>query len=132
FLVTAMLGDEAIKLLTHREIHGAGVFTPWIVGAFLFQGVYFVWSTGTWFSMRTAAVPLCTVAAALTNIGLNLWLVPRYGIMAAAITTFVAYAVLMFTHGMLANHLYPIAWEYRRWAGMIAAAGLCFAAGLVL
>jgi O-antigen/teichoic acid export membrane protein len=128
-LGTALLGDEAIRLLTPSSFHGATSLVPWIAGAFMFQGVYYVWSTGTWFSMRTTALPLCTIAAAATNVGLNLWLVPRYGIHAAAITTFIAYAVLMFAHGLLAQLLYPIQWEYKRWLGMLAAAGVCFFVG---
>jgi O-antigen/teichoic acid export membrane protein len=131
-LGTALLGGEAIHLLTPASFHGGANLVPWIVGAYLFQGVYFVWSIGTWHSMRTALLPLCTIAAAATNIGLNLWLVPHYGIWAAAVTTLIAYAVLMLAHGLLAQWLYPIAWEYRRWLGMIAAAAACFVAGVLV
>jgi O-antigen/teichoic acid export membrane protein len=131
-LGAALLGGDAIRLLTPASFHAAAILVPWIVGAYLFQGVYYVWSTGTWFSMRTVLLPVCTIAAAVTNIGLNLWLVPRYGIWAAAITTFIAYAVLMLAHGALAQWLYPIDWEYKRWIGMIAAASICFMAGMAL
>jgi O-antigen/teichoic acid export membrane protein len=131
-LGTAMLGGEAIRLLTPTTFHSAASLVPWIAGAYQCQAVYFVWSTGTWHSMRTAAVPICTLAAAVTNIGLNLVFVPRYGILAAAVTTLIAYAVLMFAHGWLAQTLYRIDWEYRRWVAMVAAAVACLVAGQLL
>ena len=48
---------------------------------------------------KTKAIPLITVSAALVNIGLNLWLIPIFGMLTAAVTTAVAIgllAVLMF------------------------------------
>src|SRR5207244_2967333 len=49
-------------------------------------------------------------------VGLNLLLIPRYGIKAAAWNTVAGFATLALLQGLLAARRYRIAWEYRRWA----------------
>lgn len=118
-LGVALFSEELIRLLTPLRFHGATVVVPWAVLGFVFQGVYLVWSRGTWFSMRTGWTPVLTMLAGALNVGLNLWLVPRWGIMAAAVNTAVAYGVLALLHGYLAHEVYPIPWEYDRWVKIL-------------
>lgn len=118
-LLAAAFAREAIHLMSPPAYWGAERFVvPFVVLGAVFQGVYFVWSTGTWFSMKTRLVPAVTAAGALVNVTMNLVFVPRYGITAAAAATAAAYGVMALLHGWLARRLYPIPWEYRRWASM--------------
>ena len=128
-LATTFLGQGAIRFLTPVAYHGATEVVPWVVLGFTFHGMYMVVSTGTFYSMRTGWIPGVTAVAAITNIGLNLWLVPIYGIMAAAVNTAIGYGVLMILHGYLAHKLYPIPWEYRQWSRVMGAALISFAIG---
>ncbi len=125
----SLLAEDAIGLLTPPLYHAASAVVPWVVLGCYFQGVNTIWSRGTWFSMKTAWIPVLTILAAALNIGLNSWLVPRWGIQAAAINTAVAYAVLALLQGWLAGRTYPIPWEYARWLKLMAAGGACFALG---
>jgi O-antigen/teichoic acid export membrane protein len=131
-LCVAMLGTEIILILTPASYHGATKVVPWIALAFVFHGTYVVWSRGTWYSRRTGMVPLLTGAAAALSVLLNLWLVPRYGIRAAAINMAISYASLALMHGYLASKCYSIPWEYGRWTKMFALAiGWFFVAGVI-
>lgn len=121
-LATAALAREAILIATPPAYHDATRFVPWVVLGSALQGLYFVWSVGTWYSMNTKGIPIITAIGGGANIALNLFLVPRYGVAAAAVNTAVAYAILAGLHGWLAHRLHPIAWEYRRWAVLFAAA----------
>jgi O-antigen/teichoic acid export membrane protein len=82
--------------------------------------------------MRTRLVPTVTAASALVNVALNLVFVPRYGVVAAAVSTAISYAVLAAMHGALAQRLHPIRWEYGRWARMLALGIVWYLGGLAL
>lgn len=122
----ALFGEDLIRFLTPLQFHSAQKVVPLVVLGYVFHGVYLVWSCGTWFSMRTTWMSFLTILAGAINIGLNFWLIPRWGIMAAAFNTAVAYGVLALLHGYLAEKLYPIAWEYKRWAKMLVVGSGCY------
>ncbi len=128
-LGVGLFGGDAIRLLTPDEFHGAASVIPWLAIAYVFQGIYYIWSRGTWVSMRTRWVPVLTMLVAGLNVGLNLWLVPRWGIVAAAFDTAVAFGIMALLHGYLAYRLYPIAWEYGRWTKMLIAGIAWFVVG---
>jgi len=131
-LVVAMTSGEVIGIIAPKSYAGASAVAPWAVLGAVLQGVYLVWSIGTWFSMKTKLVPFITAISAALNIGVNLVYVPRYGIMAAAVSTVICYAASAAMGGMLAQRLHPIPWEYRRWALMAAVAFACYALGMAL
>lgn len=125
-LFTATCGRELVALFAPKAYAEAARFVPWVVFGSAIQGFYFVWSTGTWYSKRTALVPVVTLTSVIVNVGLNLVLVPRYGAIAAAITTAIGYAVSALLHGALAQRNHAIPWEYRRWGAMLVAALAAF------
>jgi O-antigen/teichoic acid export membrane protein len=131
-LGVAVTAPEILAIVAPASYAPASAVVPWVVLGAVFQGFYFVWSTGTWFSMKTKLVPLVTLASAALNVGLNLVFVPRYGVMAAAVSTAVSYAASAALHGLLAQHLHPIAWEYRRWALLLGVGAICYGAGMAL
>jgi len=114
-LAVALLGGDALMLVTPTRYHDAARVVPWVAAGCTFQGIYITWSRGTWFSMKTKWVPALTGVAALANVLLNLLLIPRFGYMAAAVNTMLAFALLAFLHGYLAHKVFPVAWEYSRW-----------------
>jgi O-antigen/teichoic acid export membrane protein len=77
-------------------------------------------------------IPLVTLAAGAANIGLNLWLVPRYGAIAAAWSTLAAYAMLLILTWWSAERLHPFPYEYRRLGLMAGLALALFLAGQLL
>jgi O-antigen/teichoic acid export membrane protein len=66
---------------------------------------------------------------AAVNVALNFWLVPRYGMVGAAVSTLAAYVVLFAGMTLYAQHVYPVAYQWRRVATVVlAAAGLTIVA----
>ena len=53
-------------------------------------------------------------AAALVNIGLNIILIPRYGMMGAAVATVVAYVALFVGMWLRSRRVYPVPYQWRR------------------
>jgi len=130
-LGAAVVLPPAIRLMAPPAYHGGAVVVPWVALALYFQALYNVWSTGTVFSRRTGSVALVTFIGAGTNIALNIILVPRYGIIAAAVTTAIGYALMAVLHAQLARKLFPIPWEYGRVARISLAAAIAYGASFV-
>ena len=122
--LTVAFAPEALRVLAPASYHAASVYVPWLVGGALAQGVYWVSSLGTWFSMDTRIVPLVSTLCFGANVGANLIFVPRYGTIAAAWVTTATYVLLALLHGWLAQRLHRIQWEYLRWIGIAGAFGV--------
>ena len=95
-MVVALLGPPAVLAFLPGSYAQAAPLIPWIaLGSGLF-GLYFVpMNAITVLSGRNRWVWIVTVTAALTNVGLNLLLVPRIGATGAAINTAIGYAILL-------------------------------------
>lgn len=117
----ALLGVDALLTLAPSEFHGAADVIPWIVCGYLAFGLYTLLTQGTWFSMRTRMVPVLTLVAAALNVGLNLVLIPIWGIIGSAVATLLAFTALAAMQGVLSNRLHHVPWEYRRWGAILVA-----------
>jgi O-antigen/teichoic acid export membrane protein len=98
-----------------RSYAGSERVILWLSMSGVFVVMYYIWSFSIHYSKRTWYLAAVTWTAALSNIGLNLVLIPRYGYIAAAFTTFLAYLVMAIMGAIMAYSLYPVPYEYRRW-----------------
>jgi O-antigen/teichoic acid export membrane protein len=132
-VVVSTVLPPLLVLLTPAEYHGSAAVVPLVAAGFYFQALYLVWSQGLYLAKRTGLVATLTVAGAAVNIGLNLLLVPIWGIMAAASTTAIGYAFMAFLNGYFARGIEPrIAWEYGRAARIGLAAAAAYGASRLL
>jgi O-antigen/teichoic acid export membrane protein len=112
-------------LLTASQYHRAekGVALLAFAGA-VYAG-YTVLAIGSGRARKTQLNWLVTGAGAAANIGLNFWLVPRWGMVGASVSTLAAYVVLFAGMTLYAQSVYPVAYQWRRVATAVgAAAGL--------
>ena len=128
----ALLVKHAIPILAGPEFGGAYRITPWVVGGYVFSGLYLIPINFLFWRSRTRIVPLVTLGAGAVNVGLNLWLVPRYGPIAAACSTLVAYGVLLVLTWWSAQRIYHFPYEYRRLGLMVGLALALFLCGNLL
>ncbi|MCL4279261.1 MAG: polysaccharide biosynthesis C-terminal domain-containing protein, partial [Ignavibacteriaceae bacterium] len=119
-------------LLTSPTFHAAYQIMPWIIAGLLLNGLYFFPVNFLFLKSKTGWVPTVTVMSGLVNVGLNLWLTPSYGIIAAAWATLLAYTLMLLLVWFISQRIYPFPYEYRR-LGMIALVTIClFALGTML
>jgi O-antigen/teichoic acid export membrane protein len=86
---------------------------------------YTVLAIGSGRARRTQLNWVVSGTGAAVNVALNFWLVPRYGMVGAAISTLAAYVVLFAGMTLYAQRVYPVAYQWRRVATVVlAAAGL--------
>ena len=111
----ALLSPEILHLISPAEYHSAARVVPWIVLGYLFMALYFPpMNSVTMILGKTRTVGFCTTGVALLNIGLNLWLIPIYGMLAAAVTTAIAYMVLFTAIFIFSRSMIPLPFEFRR------------------
>ena len=72
---------------------------------------------------RTQFNWIAAAAAGILNVSLNLWLIPAYGMLGAAYSTLSAYVLLMVIRTWNAQKLFHVAYQCRRVATVLLAAG---------
>jgi O-antigen/teichoic acid export membrane protein len=129
-VLLCLFSRDAILLFTSPPFHGASPIVPIVVIGYLFNSLYIVPANFLFVSNRTAYLPIATMGAAVLNILLNLVLVPRYGIIAAAWTTLVAFLVTLIVTLVIASRVFPFPYEYRRIALILISTAIVVAGGL--
>jgi O-antigen/teichoic acid export membrane protein len=128
-LALGALAPWWVRLLTDPRYQRAekGVALLAFAGA-VYAG-YVVLAIGSGRARKTQWNWAVTGAGAAVNVGLNFWLVPRFGMVGAAVSTAVAYVVLFVGMTLYAQHVYPVQYQWRRVVTCVAAGtGLTVAA----
>jgi O-antigen/teichoic acid export membrane protein len=128
-LALGALAPWWVRLLTDPRYQRAekGVALLAFAGA-VYAG-YVVLAIGSGRARKTQWNWAVTGAGAAVNVGLNFWLVPRWGMVGAAVSTVVAYVVLFAGMALYAQHVYPVRYQWRRVLTCVAVgAGLTVAA----
>jgi O-antigen/teichoic acid export membrane protein len=88
------------------------------VGLLAFAGAiyagYTVLAIGSGRARRTQLNWIVTGAGAVANIALNFWLIPRWGMVGASISTLAAYVVLFVGMTWYAQRVFPVTYQWRR------------------
>jgi O-antigen/teichoic acid export membrane protein len=128
-LLTASLSaiaNDLVLLMTTSAFQPAARVIPWIALGVTLQGVYLLTSIGLNITKHTEYYPLATGLAASASVASNIILVPRMGIVGAAISNTLAYAVLAATSWWFSRRFYPIAYERGRLARIVIAGIVAF------
>lgn len=95
-MAVAVLGPPLIELVLPPEYAGASALLPWLCLGSVLLGLYFApMNVIAILAGNTRYVGIATLVAATVNIALNLLLVPRFGVTAAAINFAIGYSVLL-------------------------------------
>ena len=113
-LALGVLSPWLVRLLTTEEFYSAErVVAPLAFAAAAF-GAYIVVVIGIGRARRTRSNWPITGAAAALNVGLNLLLIPEFGMIGAAVATIGAYGTLFLAMAWKAQRIYPVPYQWRR------------------
>lgn len=139
-----LLSPWLVAWLTAPQFQSASrVVGPLAFAAVSFGG-FIVLSIGIGRARRTQFNWVITGVAAAVNVTLNLTLIPRYGMMGAAVATVAAYTVMFAGMAWWAQRVFPVPYQWRRVltaaaagvaivvVGKLVDAGLPLAVGLIL
>ena len=126
-LALSMYSKELVELFAQREsYYPASTVVPLIVLAYIIYGISLISSFGMYLTGNNKYAAYITLLSAGLNIGLNFWLVPRYGMMGAAINTVIAFAILDLLSNIASNKYYKIDYEYLKLARLFLIGLLIF------
>ncbi len=91
----------------------AGLYiVPVILLAYLFNGLYVVFSAGIYIEEKSIYAPVVTGVGALTNVIANYILIPQLNIMGAALATLLSYIVMAVGYYIVTQKYYKINYDY--------------------
>lgn len=114
-LLVTIGGHHFVIWFLSKSYAGAERVILWVAMSAVFVIMYYIWSFSIHYTKKTWYLPIVTWIAALANLGLNYFFIPRYGYVAAAVNTFIAYLVMAAICSIIARRLHPVDYEYRRW-----------------
>jgi O-antigen/teichoic acid export membrane protein len=135
--VTLFLGVSLyLKIVLHlfvgEQYWEASPVVPFILLSYLFYGLYVNCIVGVYITKKTKPIPYVTGFAAAVNIVLNLLLIPRFGMMGAALATLMAYMSMAASLYLINKKVFPIQYEMARLYKIGSAALIIFVANFFL
>lgn len=128
----AILAKPILALMVSASFQEARTIAPWVAAGCVLNGLYIVPANFLFWASKTRVVPMITIAAGTFNVLLNILLVPRLGIVAAAIATLVSYGLMLVFAWFAAQRVYRFPYEYGRIAAVVLAAVVVFFVGIHL
>ncbi|MGH8529899.1 MAG: lipopolysaccharide biosynthesis protein [Nevskiales bacterium] len=102
-----LFAPEIFRLLASREFAAAAPLAGWMCLTTLMVNTY-IFFPGLWLSKRTGVITAVNVAAAASNIALNLLLIPLLGLKGVAVATAASGLVMLVLFAWLGARHYPI------------------------
>ena len=123
-LFLGALAPWLVALLTNPKFQRAQEGVALLAFAFAVYAGYTVLAIGSGRARKTQLNWVVSGVGAAVNVGLNFWLIPKYGMVGAAIATLVAYVVLFIGMAIYGHSVYPVPHQWRRilTATLVAAA----------
>ena len=118
-LVLAALGlsigiKELLSVISSAEFRDAYKVVPVVALAYIFQGTNRFFLAGTYIAKKTMNLAPVGVACAAANIGLNLFLIPRYGMLGAAWATAFSFFLMSLMSFVVSQRVYRIPYVFTR------------------
>jgi O-antigen/teichoic acid export membrane protein len=108
----ALLADEIVAIIAPPSYAPAASVVPYLVLAYGLQGLYYLMVTGMGVVKRTGPMAWIALAGAAVNVGVNLVAIPEFGMKGAALTTLLAYLVLVGGSWYASQRVYPIPYDW--------------------
>ena len=108
-------------------IYWQGVeIVPWVLLAYVFTGAYVVFVVGVYLEKKTKYLPFVSGAGALLNVGANFYLIPKIGILGAAISTLLSYIVMAVGMYFASQRFYRVTYEWNKVWKIAGSAAIIF------
>jgi O-antigen/teichoic acid export membrane protein len=135
FLTVSFFIEDIVRMKLFGKqffppVYWQGVeIVPWVLLAYVFTGAYVVFVVGVYLEKKTKYLPLVAGAGALLNVGANFVLIPRMGILGAALSTLLSYVLMAVGMYFASQRFYRVEYE---WNKVVKIAGLAIILFIIL
>jgi O-antigen/teichoic acid export membrane protein len=131
-LLIAIFAKEAIEILTGAAFHSSFTVVPLIAFSYVGLGMYYTFATGVFVVGKTLYTTFAVLITGGLNLVMNWFLISRWGMMGAAISTLLSFVSLAFIELYFSQRVYPVTIEFRRLVIVAAiGGGLAYLASFV-
>lgn len=130
--VAAACAKDIVLLLASAKYAGVDRLIPILLAGLLIYTAHVFLAAGLLLHKKTLRMAGVLIACAVLNVGLNCLLLPRIGLMGAAVSTLLSYSACILALGWYSWGLLPLRMDQRSLAKYLLAAGVAwFAASAV-
>lgn len=104
----AAVGPELLPSLASDKYSSATAVVPWVIAGIVVDGCNSMVGAGLFIHRKTRVIMAVVLSGAALNLGLNLLMVPRIGIVGAAVATLVCYTFTALAMAVAGRHLLKI------------------------
>lgn len=109
-----------------EEFWSSSQIIPIVMLGYIFLGFYHLLMPGIFYSNKTKLLPVFRGIGALSNIGLNILLIPKYGATGAAIATAISFGLMLISLYFRANRLFHIPYFWKSTSGLFILAMMIY------
>jgi O-antigen/teichoic acid export membrane protein len=109
----AAVGPELLPALASEKYASAAPVLSWVIAGMAVDGTNAMMGAGLFIHRKTRVIMAIVVCCAALNIGLNFALIPRLGIVGAAVATLASYAVTSLALGTAGRRLLRVLLPWR-------------------
>jgi len=113
---------DIFKHLIAEDYWSGLIIVPFVLMANVLLGLYY--NIAIWFKLTNKTIygAAIAVGAAIITIGMNIWLIPKMGYIACAITLLSAYSFMVIVGYVIGKKHYPVPYDVKRILGYLIAA----------
>lgn len=126
--VAAACAHEVVMVLASAKYAGADRLIPLLLAGLLVYTTHLFLAAGLLIYKRTVLMAGVLMGSAALNVCLNWWLLPRMGLLGAALSALLSYSLGIVWLGYLSRRLLPLRVDGRAMARYLAAAGAAWLA----
>jgi O-antigen/teichoic acid export membrane protein len=103
YAIVLLLSPELIKIMANEIYWESMVIIPYIFAGYYLSYMYTLEVKTEFFYRKTNLISIGTLLSALINIVLNIIFIPKFGYIAAAVTTTISYLFLFIFHYVITS-----------------------------
>lgn len=121
-----LLVRETIALLLPAEYHHVYIVVPVVALGYICYGVADIFSAGLHLERKPKWFWIINILAGISNIGLNILFIPKYGMIAAAYTTLIAFLVQPVCYYIITKKSYRLIFPWVRFTKLVGLMSLVY------
>ncbi|MDD3887648.1 MAG: oligosaccharide flippase family protein [Patescibacteria group bacterium] len=122
-LAISIFAKQIVEVVSSPEYFEAYKIIPLIAFSYVLYGMHFVIVPGLHLEEKTKYYPLLVGIPAVLNIILNIIFIPKYGMMAAAWSTFICFVLMVVLTYFVSNYYYKVVYEWMRMIKLVLISG---------
>lgn len=113
-LAISIFSKQIVEIMSASEYLTAYKVVPLIAFSYVLYAVHFAIVPGLHLREKTKLYPLLVIVPAVLNLILNYIFIPKYGMMAAAWSTFACFVFMALMTYLVSNYFYKVKYEWGR------------------